>query len=85
MPYHLDDRTFKGYELYSAEVQRRIDAAEKRADAAEKTAKTYKERQNICIAMFISGALMIALSTYFLIGRDICECGEIPWRVCRIH
>jgi hypothetical protein len=64
MPYHLDDRTFKGYELYSAEVQRRI-------DAAEKTAKKYKERQNIFIAMFIAGAIMMALSSYVLIGRDI--------------
>jgi hypothetical protein len=71
MPYHLDDRTFKGYELYSSEVQRRIDAAEKRADAAETKAKKYKERQNIFIAMFVAGALMIALSTYLLIERDI--------------
>jgi hypothetical protein len=71
MPNHLDDRTFKGYELYSAEVQRRIEAAEKRVEAAEKTVKKYKERQKIFIAMFISGALIIALLTYLLIGRDI--------------
>lgn len=85
MPYHLDDRTFEGYRLYSAEVQRRIEAAEKRADTAEKTAKRYKERQSIFVSMFVAGILLMTLSVYVQIGRDILRIDDILWCVHRIH